>query len=1109
MTQVLFRVAVAAIVLAATAALAAAQATGGISGTARDQGGGVLPGVTVTATNTETGATRVTVSNESGAYSLPNLPLGSYRLEAALQGFNTFTQTGIVVQVNSNPVINPTLGVGAVAEQVQVTAAATLVDTRTVGVATVVESERIVELPLNARQVTQLITLSGVAVQTAASPGYGMNTGVRISVAGSNDFGVTYTLDGAPNSNVHDGTGLHLPFPDALQEFRLTTGAQEASSGLRSGASVSAVTKSGTNVLHGSLFEFNRDSRFSSPDFFSKQKDGLKRNQFGGTIGGPIRENRVFFFAGYQGTTTRQMPLNATAFVPTAAMMAGDFTAYMSPACNAGRVVAPLRAPFVDNRLPAALISPAALAISRRLPTPLDQCGRVFTGLPNNQNEAQIPIRLDFQASQAHSFFGRYMLTTDNRVVPLELAPNDILTTGSQGPAGSPSGTDDLAHSFTLGHTWVVSPSIVNSFRAVGNKISIGKPGPSFFSPQDVGINAFSYVPGYTTIRVLNAFNVGGGQFVTNVTGGNSSYGVNDDITVVRGNHQFGVGGFYLRGAASTVSNSWAVGSQVFTGQFTGTAMGDFFAGRTGSFRQANPNPLNVEQNFAGAYVQDTWRIRNVTLNLGVKWNPFVAMVFPAGDIYNFSLERFYAGTRSSVIPTAPPGFTYPGDPGFAGKSGVNSRLNIWDPRVGFAWDVTGDGRTSVRGSAGIARDFLKWDLHQNTSSVSPFRLTVQQANISLDNPWATYGANPFPYTFDARNPVFAPYGSYLPVPPDTKPTTQYSWNFGVQRQISPSLFASATYIGSRIDNLMNAIELNPPMNLGFGPCTLQTPTGPISYPVCTAAGNLNQRRLLNLANPSVSLGYITSYADVGWQDYNGLLLSSRLDLGSNVNLNANYTLSKCDGLAMPAVLNPGANAVHQPYQNNGPADLELDGGPCGGDRRHLFNLTAVLRTPTFANRVLKAIASDWTASTVVQVRSGGPVNVITGADTALNGFTDNTPTQRPNIVPGQDFYGDRDSLTNYFNIAAFSMPAAGTFGDAPYNLLRGPAFWQWDQAFTRSFTLGNEKRIELRAEAINLTNQFNRGNPAASLNNAATFGRITTAQSSPRVWQFAVKYLF
>ena len=479
-----------ALALTLTSTLAWAQATGGISGTVRDQSGGVLPGVTITVTHVDTGASRTTVSSESGAYALPNLPLGPYRLEATLQGFNTYAQTGIVLQVNSNPVINPVLGVGAVSEQVQVTGAATLVDTRTVGVATVVESQRIVELPLNARQVTQLITLSGLAVQTATSPGYGMNTGVRISVAGSNDFGVTYTLDGAPNSNVHDGTGLQLPFPDALQEFRLTTGAQDASSGLRSGASVSAVTRSGTNVLHGSLFEFNRDSRFNSPDFFSGQKDGLKRNQFGGTIGGPLKRDRVFFFAGYQGTTTRQMPLNATAFVPTAAMMAGDFTAYMSPACNAGRVVAPLRAPFVNNRIDPALISPAALNISRQLPTPIDECGRVFTGLPNNQNEAQIPVRLDFQGNQAHSFFARYMLTTDDRKVPLELAPDDILTTGPQGPPGVPSGTDDTAHSYTLGHTYVISSSMVNSFRFVGNSISIGKPGPDFFSPQDVGINA-------------------------------------------------------------------------------------------------------------------------------------------------------------------------------------------------------------------------------------------------------------------------------------------------------------------------------------------------------------------------------------------------------------------------------------------------------------------------------------------------------------------------------------------------------------------------------------------------------------------------------------------
>ena len=547
MTRLVPAFSLAALVLTLTCTFAWAQATGGISGTARDQSGGVLPGVTITVTHTDTGATRTTVSNESGAYALPNLPLGPYRLEATLQGFNTFTQAGIVLQVNSNPVVNPVMGVGALSEQVQVTAAAALVDTRTVGVATVVESQRILELPLNARQVTQLITLSGVAVQTASSPGYGMNTGLRISVAGSNDFGVTYTLDGAPNSNVHDGTGLHLPFPDALQEFRLTTGAQEASSGLRSGASVSAVTRSGTNVLHGSLFEFNRDSRFSSPDFFSNQKDGLKRNQFGGTIGGPIKRDRVFFFAGYQGTTTRQFPLNATAFVPTAAMMAGDFTAYMSPACNGGRVVAPLAGAIRGQPDRPCAHQPGGAG---DLAQAADAARRVRQGVHRRPQSIRTRRRSrsgsTSRPARQHSFFGRYMLTTDSRMIPLELAPDDILTTGSQGPPGLASGTDDVAHSFTFGHTYVISSSMVNSFRVVGNRITIDKPGPEFFSPQDVGINAYTYVPGYTTVRVLNAFNVGGGQFTTNVTGGNHSYGLNDDFTVVRGNHQFGFGGYYL-----------------------------------------------------------------------------------------------------------------------------------------------------------------------------------------------------------------------------------------------------------------------------------------------------------------------------------------------------------------------------------------------------------------------------------------------------------------------------------------------------------------------------------------------------------------------------------
>jgi len=1099
--------AVLTIVLACGSAFA--QATATISGTARDQSGAVVPGVTITVTQQETGLVRTTVTNETGSYVLPNLPLGPYRVEAMLQGFATFAQSGIVLQVNSNPVVNPVMGVSAIAEEVQVTGQAPLVDTRSTGVGTVVESERIVELPLNARQVTQLITLSGLAVQTASSPAFSMNTGVRISVAGGNDFGVSYSLDGAPHLNHFDGTGMHLPFPDALQEFRLATGAQEAGGTIRAGASVSAVTKSGTNTLHGDAFEFARDSRFNSADFLSGRNDGLKRNQFGGTVGAPIVRNKVFFFAGLQATTTRQNPFDQTAFVPTTAMLSGDFSAFASAACNNGRAIT-LGAPFVNNRIDPSLISPAALNISRKLPKPVDECGKVFWGAPVHENESQIPIRVDFLANPKHSFVVRYMLTTDDRTIPYDAANNNVLVTNLPG-------SDDRAHNFTFGHTWVINSSMVNSFHLLGNDIYADKPGPSFFGAPDVGINAYTYVPGYVRLIVNNAFNVGSGSFNSNTYTKVQNGGASDDFTVVKGSHQLGFGGHYLWTKSDSVANAWSVGGYTFTGQFTGNAMADFFTGRIGQHRQANPNPVRVTQPVAAAYVQDTWKLDRLTLNYGVVWNPFLPMNFYDADVYNFDLDTFNRGVRSTVMKNAPPGFSYPGDPGFEGNSGVKSHYKEFDPRVGFAWDVNGDGRTAVRAGAGLGHDYIHHQVHLNTSSVAPFRLTVNlPPGSSLDNPWATYpGGNAFPYVFNPMNPSFPVYSSFLPLPADLKPTTQYSWDAGIQRQLTRRWFASATYLGTKIINQLAAEELNPALNLGFGPCRLYDATigTERDYPVCTTAGNRDQRRLLNVSNRGLALGYITQYSDVGYQNYNGLLLNTRFDVGTNVNINANYTVSKCDALSPPgAVLNVGANHVHQPYQNNGPTDRKLDEGPCLSDRKHLFNLTSVLRTPDF-NGVLGVIASHWTASSVLQVRSGGPVNVVAGGDAAFNGFTDNAPTQRPNVVAGVDPYGDRSGLTGYFNPAAFSQPAPGTLGDAPYNMLRGPGFWQWDQAFVRGFELASGTRLELRAEAINLTNHFNRGNPSATLNNPATFGRITSLAinpaATPRIWQFAVKYVF
>jgi len=278
-----------------------AQATAQIAGTVKDQSGAVLPGVEITVTQTETGATRTVVTNETGSYVFPNLPIGPYKLEATLPGFRAFIQTGIVLQVNASPVVNPILEVGQVTEQVQVEANAALVETRTSGVGAVMENARILDLPLNGRAMIDLVSVAGAANPAPLLDGSGgrdpFSKG-NVSVAGGLNTGLNYTLDGAYHNNPYTNGYMSMPFPDAIQEFKLETGATGAQNGVKSSGSVSLVTKSGTNELHGDAFEFVRNGMFNARNAFGTRRDTIKRNQFGGTAGGPIKKNSLFFIIG-------------------------------------------------------------------------------------------------------------------------------------------------------------------------------------------------------------------------------------------------------------------------------------------------------------------------------------------------------------------------------------------------------------------------------------------------------------------------------------------------------------------------------------------------------------------------------------------------------------------------------------------------------------------------------------------------------------------------------------------------------------------------------------------------------------------------------------------
>ena len=1089
---------------------ASAQGTAQVGGTVRDQSGAVLPGVEVTATETETGLARKTVTNETGSYVLPNLPIGPYRLEATLPGFRTFVQTGIVLQVNSNPVINPILEVGQVAEQVQVEANATQVETRSAGVGQVVETQRILDLPLNGRQVTDLITLSGAAVSVSqftgnATTGYIPTTGVNISVGGSQDFGVQYSLDGAEHNNIMDGTSMPLPFPDALQEFRFSTSTQDASNGMHSGAAVSAVLKSGTNAFHGDAFEFVRNNDFNARDFFAVTRDNLKRNQFGGTIGGPLQKDKLFFFAGYQETTTRQSAQSTIEFVPTPQMLAGDFTTFASPACNNGRQVT-LKAPFVNNQINPALFSPAALKIAARLPQARDACGTFLTGPLVHENDYQAPVRVDYQVSPKQSLFARYMLTWNRAATPYTLRPSDVLVTNSVG-------ANDRMQSLALGQTYLFGSNIVNSARLVAHRTLGNKLPINMFGPADVGINMYTYSPHFLNYAPSGAFSIGYAGYYQNSLNAITQLGGNDDLSIVKGPQQIALGVSYLHTTNEFVDPTFGPGMMTSNGSVTGTGMTDFFTGNLNALRQANPINMNLSQNFFGTYAQSTWRMtKQLTMTYGLRWEPFFPMSFRHGDVYNFSLAKFYAGQKSNVVPTAPPGFTYPGDPGFNGKSGLDTKWGTFDPRIGLAWDPAGDGKTAIRIGAGMAHDFVRQSMHVNTSSVQPFNLTVVQSGINLDNPYATFpGGDPFPYFYNKNAPrSFTPYGSYFPIPPDMKTQRQYSWNFGIQRQVTPDLFVSGSYIGTHIIHLWALLEYNPaqfiPGNCVAGQYGLTAP-GP-----CSTASNVNQRRILNLQNPSANLSYLTAFDDGGTQGYNGMLLNMRWRHGQNINLNANYTLSHCIGLpAEDSTSNLGGNFVHQPYQNNGSQNRDLDIANCSFDRRQIFNTTMVTRTPRFANNALRTIASDWSFSTIYQQRSGAPLTIVIGTDVALNGFGANGgSSERPNQVLGNP-YSNRSSLTNYLNPAAFAVPATGTYGNMGASNILGPGFWEWDEAVSRQFQVREGQTVEFRAEAFNITNSLRPGNPGVSLGSANTFGRITGEVTGvgPRIMQFALKYVF
>jgi hypothetical protein len=1077
-----------------------AISTSQINGTVRDSSGLAVPEAEVKATQTATGLVRSATTGADGSFVLTDLPIGPYQLEVSKEGFSKFVQSGIVLQVGSNPNVDVALKVGSVSEQVVVQADASLVETRNAGVGTVMENQRVLELPLNGRQATDLIYLSGMATQVN---GAGLNSGVRnyptadISVAGGLSNGLTYTLDGATHNDPYNNLNLPLPFPDALEEFKLETSALPAQYGHHSAGAVNIVTKRGGNSFHGDLFEFFRNGDLNALNFFATTPDFLKRNQFGGTFGGPIRKDKLFFFVGQQTTIIRTAPSTSIAYIPNAQMLQGDFTAVASAMCTTSGKPITLGGPFVDNKVSPSLFSQPALNIVNfsAFPHTSDPCGKIQYASHLANNDYNSLARVDYQLSTKHSLFARY--SQAHLAQPTDYDPANILALVN-------ANLNFWAHSLTLADTYLIGAGTVSNFRGAFNRSEVPKAPPQFFDAHDLGINMWVAVPKFMRLTVTGGFNIAGAN-ATPSTYNTTGFQFSEDISMVRGAHQIGFGADWVKSYLNGVSLFNATGPFTFSGQVTGLGLADFMLGQPSLLTQAGGPSLGYQRmNYVGLYVQDAWRISSrLTINGGLRWDPYLPVSTKYGWTSHFDPALFAQGFHSAQYTHAPAGLIFPGDPGYPAKSVANNRLNNFAPRVSLAWDPQGNGRMSVRAAYGIFFDLPAQNNYIGFAQAPPFS---SQTSVlypatfvagEFANPWASQpGGNPYPLGISKDTP-FIKFGSYENFLLNPKTTYSQQWNLSIQRQIGSDWLVQANYLGTRIVHLWGGNQANPGVYI----------------PGSSTAGNVNSRRVLDLLNPNDGsfYGSISQLDDGGNLSYNGLVLSLQRRAAKGLTVQANYTWSHC----ISDNHNPELAVAGLLFMI--PNNRAADRSNCPlGDRRHVFNLSTVYQTPRFSGSNWSLLARDWQISGIARLQTGPYFGITTGVDSALTG---QTTYERPNQVLSSP-YTPGQPLKAYLNPAAFKAPDLGTYGNMGANNLLAPGFIQIDMGMARAFPIREGKDLQFRLEAFNLPNHVNPDvclsgfgvilpcTPMSTALNTPSFGRILSAKD-PRVLQLALKFLF
>ena len=1038
-----------------------AQSTANIVGTVRDSTDAAVPGARVTAVNVQTGLRQTRASGADGAYSLPLLPVGQYRLEAEKDGFQRYARSGITLAVGDNLTLDVALAVGSLAESVTVTGAAPLLETQTGAIRGLVDQQRIVDLPLNGRQITQLMAIQAGVIQRSS----GTSEGDAFVVNGSRQSGVYFLLDGGMNTDSYRNYGGVFPNPDAVQEFSVQKSNFSAEYANATGAVVSVATKSGTNEFHGSAFEFLRNGVFNARNFFAARRDSLKRSQFGGTLGGPIRKDRLFFFGSYQGTRTRSDPQLTRQFLPTAAMRRGDFTGIRA-------ITDPqTRQPFPGNQIPGARLNPITLALLKFMPDPGTADGQRFVGVPLKTGEDEFTAKVDANLGN-HRLMTRYFWERFQR--PFTGKTDDLASmfASEVGRSTQPYNQLTVSDIFTISSHLINSGTVALRWRRTFNDWSSIKLPIDFAQAGVKGIAVKDPQSLYVNIS---------GGFLTrpgwNYDKQDYDIHLSDTVTWMTGSHEIKFGGEVLRSKNDIKNDFRTMGLFNFNGNITGNAFADFMLGEVYQFDQGGGEYKTLFGTRWGFFAQDAWRVKpNLTLTLGLRWDP----MFPFHDDIGRT-QCFAPGAKSTRFPKAPAGYLNDGDPGCP-EGGFNSYWQQIAPRFGFAWRAPG-GRTVVRGGFGLFWNPQFTVLYNGFVNAAPFSPQVTRFGVRFEDPYANAG-NPFPASFAPFVPsrdseFFTPLGTFGAFAGNFRPSYQETYNLTVEHEVASDLVVRASYIG----NLGRRLSYTDNLNYA-------------RYAPGATTGNIQQRRPFQDFG-----GILTTYSD-STSSYHGLQVSVERRVANNLSFEVNYTFSK-------SIDEVSADTTPQNASQTVPMNRRLNRGVSDFDLAQRLVVSHVWSLPELRrqNPITRGALGGWQFSGITSLRSGYPFSVSSGTDRALSGLGSSFADLVGN--PFLDSGRSRtEKIERYLNTTAFAPAALGTFGTSPRNLMRGPGAINFDFGLMKVFPVTERLKLQFRSELFNAFNTPNLSGPNTNVNTPARFGRIEGA-GSPRIVQFALKASF